>query len=239
MLNLNLIIIKVNEFVGLTEASIRKNMPDVSYTVVDMQPCGILGTALNASDGKISFVVASGVVLNIQAGDLPPLASINKYHLCAARNKVYCDHEKYTRFYSYVNDAANKRELDLNVFIINPTLWGVAPEQDKGSLRDKRILVMPRYMNHKQDALVETCLSPYEALKYGMLGEHAAVLNYNKCLESGAASLIERYAYCFDKLAPYLDLLGEEQKQICSKLIRQSTIARMRTKLSLAMGFRR
>lgn len=239
MLNLNLIILEVNDFVGLTEASIQKRMPGVSYTVQRIGPKGTLNTALDIADGKLSLVVTSGVVLDLQPGDLPPLSVLNNYHLCAARNMVYADHDKYKQFYSYVDKEVNPKELDLNVFVINPAMWDSIPEKDAGALRDKKLLAMPRYMNHKTDDLINTCVSPYEALKYGMLGEHAAVLNYRKCLENGKATVIERYAYCFDKLKPFVDLLDEPQRHVCLALADQTTIAPMRSKMSDALGYRR
>lgn len=239
MLNLNLIILEVNDFVGLTEASIQKQLPGTSYTVQQLGPKGVLNTALNLAEGKLSLVVTSGVVFNLKDGDLPPLAVLKKYHLCAARSMVYSDHDKYKQFYSYVDKDVNPKQLDLNVFLINPAMWDSVPDKDAGALRDKKLLAMPRYMNHKTDELIETCVSPYEALKYGMLGEHAAILNYRKCLEEGRATVIERYAYCFDKFRPYVDLLNKPQRDICLSLADKTTIAPMRSKMADALGYRR
>lgn len=239
MLNLNLIILEVNPFTALTEESIRKNMPGIGYTIARVSPKGILNTALDVADGKISFVVMSGVVLDIKDGDLPPLSVIKQYHLCAARNQVYADHEQLSRFYNYLDRPANKKELGLDVFIINPAMWDNIPDKDAGALKDKKLLSMPRYMNHKTDELIDTCVSSYEALKYGMLGQQAAVHNYRSCLEKGSASVIERYAYCFEKLSPYLGALAEKERQICQDLIDRSTKINMRAKLAVALGYRR
>ena len=239
MLNLNLIILEVNPFTALTEESIRKNMPGAGYTIARVNSKGVLNTALDVAEGKISFVVMSGVVLDIKDGDLPPLRVIQQYHLCAARNQVYADHEQLSRFYNYLDRPANKKELGLDVFIINPAMWDTVPDKDAGALKDKKLLSMPRYMNHKTDELIDTCVSSYEALKYGMLGQQAAVHNYRSCLEKGTASVVERYAYCFEKLSPYLDALGDEEKQICQGLIDRSTKISMRAKLAVALGYRR
>lgn len=235
----NVIIFEINSFVELTKASIERSMPGVPYTVIRPKRGSFIAEALNASDNKISLVVSSGVVVRITEGDLPPLSTLRQYHICAAREQVYSDHSKYAKFYSYLDRTANKKAIDLNVFIINPEKWSVIPEVDAGAIRDKKILAMPRYMNHKADDLVETCISPYEALKYGMLGQHAAILNYRRILEKGFASTIESYAYCLDALSEYCNSLPEKEKKICLDLVNRTTISNTRKKLSKALGYSR
>lgn len=203
MLNLNLLIIDT-PFTAITEASIRKNMPGKSYVIVQNNG-GLIRTALQESENMITLVVVGGVILEIGPGDLPPLKKLSQYHICAARSQVYSDHPTLSRFYKYTDNTCNVGQVDLGIFIINPKMWTEIPERDAGSLRDKKLLKMPRYMNHKTDTLVDSCISPYDALKYGMLGYMASVFNYLDILNRGSATTIEGYAYRLDKLAEYSD----------------------------------
>ena len=238
MFDLKLLILEANEFAGLTEASIRKEMPGVSYTVTGFNPeKGVLGSALAAAGDELTLVVVSGVVLRIKDGDIPPRSVLSQYHICAPRNQVYVDHDKYKAFYSYVDRPANPKEIDICLFIINPAMWTEHPKADKGALQGKKILAMPRYMDHKCDDVISKCLSTYEALKYGMLGASASALNYLPILQKGEASVIERYAYCLDQLANYLDLLPEPQAEVCRSLAEKSVMAGTRSKLAEALGY--
>lgn len=201
MLGLNILIIDT-PFTAITEASIRKNMPGKGYVIVANNG-GLIRTALQEAEGQITLVVRGGVILEIGPGDLPPIKKLSQYHICAARAQVYSDHPKLSRFYDYTDTDCNQGQIDLGIFIINPKMWATIPERDEGSLRDKSILKMPRYMNHKTDTLVRSCISPYDALKYGMLGHMASVYNYLDILHRGSATTIEGYAYRLDKLAEY------------------------------------
>ena len=83
---------------------------------------------------------------------------------------------------------------------------------------------MPRYINHKSDPILDSCIGSYEAFKYGMAGETAAVYNYLPHLLSGKATPIETFAYCFDKLADYVDGLPEHRKTQVLKLAEKTRI---------------
>lgn len=228
------VVIRVNPFVEMTEASLKGEV-----CVVDLKKEGVLATALEAARGEPALVVFSGVVVELDSGDLPPAGVLAGYDLAAARAQVFSDHKSFSRFYRYHNQAPNARAVDLSVFVINPARWASPPTADQGALRDRKILAMPRYMNHKTDVLFETCISAYEALKYGMLGNHAAILNYLPCIEKGEASVIERYAYCFERLAPYVEALPRRQRDQVLRLIERTTIAKFREAMGQALGYGR
>ena len=143
MLGLKLLIIDT-PWTAITEASIRQNWPDKDYEITTGDMATIISNALHCAEGEITMVVRGGVVLEINAGDLPPLSKLKNYHLCAARSQVYSDHPSLSRFYDYTETNRNKGHFDLSVFIINPAMWGDVPEKTRGILRDKKILCMPR-----------------------------------------------------------------------------------------------
>ena len=66
-MRLKILVIKCNQLSGLTLNSIRKNMPDWEFDVVDYNG-GFIRTALMNSE-EICLVVKSGVILDIQEGD--------------------------------------------------------------------------------------------------------------------------------------------------------------------------
>jgi hypothetical protein len=229
MLNLNLLIIDT-PFTAITEASIKKNMPGKGYTIVGLNG-GIIRTALEECDNELTLVVMGGVILELGPGDIPPLQKLSEFHICAARSQVYSDHPTLSRFYSYTESPCNQGQVDLGIFIINPKLWTTIPDRDAGALRDKKLMKMPRYMNHKTDTLVSNCLSPYEALKYGMLGYMASAFNYLDILQKGSATTIEGYAYRLDKLAEYSD--DPEIKILALK----PSITKLRERLFIAQRY--
>ena len=231
MLSLNLLIIDT-PFTAITEASIKKNMPGKGYTIVSLNG-GIIRTALEECGNNLTLVVMGGVILELGPGDLPPIKKPSEFHICAARSQVYSDHPTLSRFYSYTDSPCNRGQVDLGVFIINPKLWTAIPDRDAGALRDKKLMTMPRYMNHKTDTLVSSCLSPYDALKYGMLGYMASVFNYVEILHRGRATTIEGYAYRLDKLAEY-----SEDPEIQSLGLKPS-ITKLRQRLSVAQRIHR
>lgn len=198
---LEILVLDCNDFTALTVNSIKKNMPRTKYKVVK---CGKskVGTALSNITG-ITLVVTGGLVLNIRQGDLPPENKLKNYALCLSREGVYVDHPKHSLSYSLIDSPINKGFVDLSIFVINPDKWYEIPTKDSGILSDKKCLYMPRYINHKHDVLIKDCIGSYEAFKYGLAGETAAVYNYLPCLLSGKATPIETFAYCFDKLEEY------------------------------------
>ena len=123
--------------------------------------------------------------------------------------------------------------IDLSVFIINPDKWYEIPASDVRILNEKKILYMPRYMNHRTDPLISTCINCMEAVKYGMGSEHAAVLNYVPHLLTGKATVRETYAYAFDRLEEYCDGLDPRIRDNVLQLADKSKvrISKMRRKL--------
>lgn len=208
-----ILILESNELAPLTINSIKQNMPRMKYEVV---PAGSskVGTAL-ANVTEPTLVVTSGIVLDIKQGDMPPPETINKYHICVSRTGVFVDHRRHSQTYSVLESNISKGHIDLSIFIINPDKWLEIPNSDRRVLNEKKVLYMPRYLNHKTDILVEECIGAYEAVRYGIQGESAAVLNYVPNILSGKANVMESYAYCFDKLEKYsADLHPKWQKNI-------------------------
>lgn len=226
-----ILILETNELTELTISSIKKNMPRVKYEVV---PAGKskVGTALSNCDG-LTLVVNSGVVLNIKHGDLPPIERLNKYHICVSRTGVFVDHKRHAETYSVLESNIGKGHIDLSVFIINPDKWHEIPNTDKRILNEKKVLYMPRYLNHKTDILVPACIGAYEAVKYGIQGESAAIINYVPNIISGKATVSECYAYCFDKLEDYSSNLHPRWRDNISKLASRSKVKISKTRKRL------
>jgi hypothetical protein len=204
MSSLKILILETNpKLTKLTVNSIQKNTPRASYEVVR---CGKskIGTAL-ANITEPTLVVTSGLVLNIKHADLPPIETIMKYHICASRSGIYADHKRHAKDYEMIGINMTPGHIDLSVFIINPEKWYEIPSSDVRILNEKKVLYMPRYMNHRTDPLVSTCINCMEAVKYGMGSEHAAVLNYVPHILSGKATVRETYAYAFDRLEEYCE----------------------------------
>lgn len=220
---LEILILECNDLTALTVNSIKKNMPRAKYRVIPSKTQNKVGTALANATG-LSLVVTSGLVLNIKQGDLPPDSKLSQYALALSREGVYVDHPKHSQSYALINSPINKGFVDLSIFIINPDKWYELPTKDSGILGDKKCLYMPRYINHKSDPILDSCIGSYEAFKYGMAGETAAVYNYLPHLLSGKATPIETFAYCFDKLADYVEGLPEHRKTQVLKLAEKTRI---------------
>lgn len=216
MSNLEILVLEANELTALTVNSIKRNMPRTKYRVVKAGSSKI-GTAIANCD-KPTLVVTSGLVLNIRQGDIPPAEKINEYDICVSRMGVYVDHPRHSTVYKLIDSPMHKGFIDLSIFIINPANWYEIPSSDAGMLGNKKCLYMPRYINHKHDPIVKDCIGSYEAFRYGMSGESAAVYNYIPLLLSGKATPIETFAYCFDKVAEYAEGLPEPVKQKVLKL---------------------
>jgi hypothetical protein len=237
MSSLEIIILECNDLTALTVNSIKKNMPRVKYKVVPAKGKSKIGTALAHAKG-ISLVVTSGLVLDIKHGDLPPEEQLQKYALSVSREGVYVDHPKHSTSYKLVDSPITKGFIDLCIFIINPAKWFEIPDKDSGVLADKKLLYMPRYINHKSDPILKDCIGGYEAFKYGMAGETAAVYNYLPNLLTGKATPIETFAYCFDKLADYTKGLPPyREKQILALANKTKTrVGKLRPALLAAKG---
>ena len=168
---------------------------------------------------ETTLVVKSGVALNIKEKDIPPREAFDKYPISVSKRYVYSDNPRLAPMYSNLKDMGSHAAVDLSVTIINPSLWDDIPETDRNVLNKMKRLRIPRYMNHKTDPLNASVVCGKDALVYGMLGEKAAIWNYIPNLWSGEATVSESYAYCFDKLEPFLDGLEDTDKAKIQGLI--------------------
>lgn len=210
MSRLKILVVQCNKLEALTVRSIEANMPDWDYEVVPYDK-GFISTALrNASE--LCLVVKSGVMLDIQDGDLPKRELLESYDICVSRSGVFTDSPQNRHIYRLVGNDTNKKHMDLSVFVINPKRWVRIPETDEGVLGRVKRLRMPRHMNHKSDAIVRTAISARESMNYGMLAEQASVFNYVDVFESGKANGNEMFAYAMEKALPFSNGLPEVEK---------------------------
>ena len=152
-------------------------------------------TALN-NINDITLVVKSGLVLNLKNKDFPSRAKIKNYHI-----------------------------LDLSIFVMNPYKWEKIPDSDEGVLHDKKLLYMPRYMNHKDDVLFkQDATAAIDAFYYGVLGEQAVVYNYTDTIQRETENILETYGYCFDKLLPYLKGVPDKEKRRIEYLSQKTSV---------------
>jgi len=230
--NLKILILETNNLTRLTTNSIEANMTGYDYKVVEPGESKI-GTALRNTD-DITLVVKSGLVLNIKEGDLPTKEKLEKYHLAVSREAVYADHPSIKKHYELTSKRMHRGMIDLSLFIINPKKWDRIPKSDRGLLSKSKLLFMPRYMNHRNDIIFEEeTINASDALTYGVLGEQACIYNYIGVLDDKDISVMETYAYCFDKLLPYTEGLPKEEKEIveCLGNKTKKRISRLRRRL--------
>ena len=150
---------------------------------------------------------------------------IEKYHIGASRYGVFTDHPRLKMHYRWVAEDIHPNVLDLSIFVINPEKWDEVPETDEETLKDKKILYMPRYMNHKDDILFKKdATAAVDAFNYGVLGEQAVAHNYVETIQKESINILEIYGYCFDKLQPYLKGVPKKSKDRVQHLIDQTTI---------------
>lgn len=237
-MNLNVLIID-NQYAGITEQSLLEHFPGIDYWIVGCSNKGVIRTALENCGDKITLVLMGGVVVELREGDLPSIEELSKVHLCAATSGVFMGDKRNEKFYEYVDLSSPPDAIDLNVFIINPKKWKKWPKKDAGALRKKRVTLMPRYMNHKHDDLIDTCVSPFSALEYGMYGLHCAIYNYVHLFDRDKLSVIERYAYRLDRVVEYLDKVSDEVRDRISGLYRGGYTDDLRDDLADALGVRR
>jgi hypothetical protein len=210
-LRLKILVIKCNQLSELTLNSIRKNMPDWEFDVVDYNG-GFIRTALMNSD-EICLVVKSGVILDIQEGDLPEKSLLEQYDICVSREGVFTDNPDNKHIYGLIGSNLSKKSMDLSVFCINPSRWVRIPDGDAGVLGRVKRLRMPRHMNHKCDVIIPEAVSARVAMDYGMLGEQASVFNYTSVYEKGTANGNEMFAYRLETALDFLDGLPADARQ--------------------------
>ena len=228
-----ILVVESNSLTALTVNSIKRNMPGWNYEVVQ-EGQGLIDTALrHCSD--VTLVVKSGIILDLKEGDLPPISTLEKYALCAARDCVWADHSGHRHVYGLIGQGtgANDR-MDLSIFIINPALWDAVPEFDEGALKDKKVLRMPRCMNHKEDLLIAESLSAKHVLEYGMLASRASVFNYTNVFLSGEANGNQMLAYPLENALSLMEGLPVDAEITVRKVAEKTEkqVAAMRTGLS-------
>jgi len=207
-----------NNFTALTTNSIEQNMPDAEYKVVPDTGGRIENALKHCTD--ITMVVTGGIILNIKEGDLPPDEVLGRNHLACSREAVFIDHPRHKVNYEHIGSPLHSGVVDMSLFIINPTKW--EGETNFSKLSDKKIIYMPRYMNHRDDPTVAFCMGGYDIMEYGSIGEEASVLNYLTHLYSGVATPRDTWGYCFDLLLPYTEGLGEEERKLVERLGKQT-----------------
>lgn len=185
-------------------------MPDWEPVVVTRDSAGVIATALNNADG-LTMCVRGGIVLDINTEDLPSDEKLSEFHISLCKRGVYVDNPKHEQIYQLAGANITHGTWDLDVIIVNPAMWDSVPEQDAGSLRDKKILKMPRYMNHRVDRIAERVLPASELARYGVLAHQASVLNYVSVLEHGLYGAA-KYAYALNLIKPFTSNLDEEKR---------------------------
>ena len=213
------LILENNDFTALTVNSLKTCIPDAEYKIIVRQEkISPLEQALRHYD-DLTFVIQSGIVLELKQGDLPPEEKLRKYHIGASKQAVFAEHETKAHHYKFIGSRLHAGVVDTSLFIINPEMWETKTEC---KLSDKKLLKMPRYMNHRSDPTLGTCMGGYEILKYASLGEDASVFNYIEHLMSEKADVRETMGYCFDKLLPYTDGLPNHSKAVVEALAQKS-----------------
>lgn len=210
---LDYLVLETNELAPLTINAINQHDPGATIRCV---PAGksFVGTALKHST-RLTMVLKSGVVWRGSFSDVPEVAK--NYALCASEYAVFANNDKLNHIYALKGSPLALGIKDLSIFVINPELWNDVPETDKGVLKNKRTLNMPRYMNHREDELVADGLASHDCLYYGVLGVNSLALNYVNCLRTRSASVSETLAYLFDHLLPYVNGLDKDDIHFIKK----------------------
>jgi len=209
MLNRQILVID-NEWSTITVSSINA-MPGWTCKVVRQDPRGTIATAL-ANAEHTSLCVRGGVVLAFADEYLPSARRLDDFDICLSRRAVYIDNESHKGIYELAGSTITPNTYDLDVFFINPERWADIPVSDAGALRDRKILNMPRYMNHRVDRVAEATITAAELARYGVLGHQSCVLNYVDVFERGVKGPA-KYAYALDRVAPHLGHLPPELLQ--------------------------
>ena len=131
------LVVECNKLASLTVNSVKANMPDWDCKVVPYNE-GFIPTALKNLT-KTALVVKSGVILNVQDGDIPSWELLSEHDICLSRAGVFSDHPKHSQAYGLVgSQIGRKHHVDLSVFIINPARWADIPASDVGGAADSK-----------------------------------------------------------------------------------------------------
>lgn len=237
-MRLKILVVECNKLTALTVNSIQQNMPDWEYKVVPYQG-GYIPTALRNSE-ELCLVVKSGIILDIQDGDLPERELLEQYDICVSREGVFTDSRPNRHIYGLIGSGLNKKSLDLSIFIINPKRWIRTPATDAGVLAKVKRLRMPRHMNHKCDSIIPKAISAKIAMDYGMLGEQASVMNYVPIYERGTANGNEMFAYRLEAALGLTEGMPESAKQkveaVAAKTLKRAAKLRKGLAQNLPIG---
>ena len=222
------LVLENNNFTALTINSLKKCVPDAEYKIVQQEGDALV-QALDICD-DLTFVITGGIVLELKDGDIAPKEKLKKYHMCASKLAVFAEHPRQKHHYELIGSSLHSGVIDMSLFILNPKMW----RNEKDSrLSDKKLLQMPRYMNHRSDATLACCMGGYEIIKYASLGEDASVFNYINHLESGHAEVRDTMGYCFDKLLPYTEGLSNHSKKVVETLAKKTSERASKLRLCL------
>lgn len=229
MFPVDILVIKTNPLVELTVASIEQNMPTAWFDVIPLENKSIIRTAFENTK-RTTLIVSSGISLNIKGGDIPSVKKLERVEMVASKKAVYYNHPKYSSQYDNIGKYQLINQVDLSIFIINPHVFNFRPVSDVGVLPRIGMGWMPRKMNHKDDILINRCISAKGLLEYAIVGQQASVHNYVNNILSGEATINESMAYCFDLLTPYIDNIPSKYKENVLKLAELSNkrISKMR-----------
>lgn len=237
-MRLKILVVECNQLTALTVNSIQQNMPEWDYKVVPYEK-GFIRTALKNSD-ELCLVVKSGVILNIQDGDLPKQEMLEQYDICLSRDGVFTDNRANKHIYKLIGSQLNEKSMDLSIFCINPKRWINIPTTDANVLARVKRLRMPRHMNHKCDPIVAKALSARVAIEYGMLGEQASVMNYVPVYERGEANGNEMFAYKLEVALGLTDGMPKSAKEkveaVASKTLKRAAKLRQGLAQNLPIG---
>ena len=87
------VILESNDFTSLTVNSLKTCVPDAEYKViVRNEKVSPLEQSLSHCK-NLTFVIGSGVVLELKEGDLPPEEKFRKYHIGASRQAVFAEYQ--------------------------------------------------------------------------------------------------------------------------------------------------
>lgn len=206
-----------NEWSTITVSSIKK-MLGWSCKVVKPDSRGRIATALANADNT-SLCVRGGVVLSFSDDDLPSARKLDSFDICLARRGVFIDNPNHVGVYELAGSNITPTTYDLDVFFINPTRWEAIPQSDAGALKDRKILTMPRYMNHRSDHVAETTIAAAELARYGVLGHQSCVLNYVDIFERGVSGSA-KYAYALDRVRPHIEHLPPDLRERAHAVMR-------------------
>ena len=222
-----------NNFLPLTVDSIKNNMPNTPFKIVTPKAHNKRVPAVLQEIENTSICISSGAVVNIQEGDLPPVEKMEKYHMLTSPRAVFWDHKIYRDHYQFCESQISTNQVDMGIFVINPRKFKEIPESDSGWLSKISSRKMPRYMNHRDDPLVDLVMNPRHALKYGIAGTTACVLNYMTHYYSGSCSVVESWAYAFDKIYPHSSNMDIKYRYNIEKLAEKTDrIKRLRDRYS-------